>query len=342
MKKMTKITPLNFTHLKVVDDPSLKRIPPHLPNLLQLELYSIGNSEKPHSKYINYHLHSFKDLPESLPRLKEIIINNSNISNFEDLIAEMPKLQTIRIWESNVHNFRGLPEKHLNLFIYDTMIDSFEGIEIPIPQNKEEMQLYIQNCTIRSLGGVSRSSIQAILIAIISQDYGRPPNPDYPEKIILNLTPTGYNLLLESINSEIERSYNPKYERYWPRIENPEQYSFPHQFVWHFSNEEGEPVELENASKKDWIYGFQLTERLFIPEKLDRLHEYYQKTTRELAQEYIVSPESLPSDQIERLIHEIDPNIRKLLENNLPFDNPVLIQISSKFNFKTQNGLLLK
>lgn len=36
-------------------------------------------------------------------------------------------------------------------------------------------------------------------------------------------------------------------------------------------------------------------------------------------------------NQIERLVHEVDPELRKMLENNLPPSNSVIKQISAKF-----------
>ncbi len=91
--------------------------------------------------------------------------------------------------------------------------------------------------------------------------------------------------------------------------------------------------------KDNWIYGFHLENELFILEKLDRLHEYYKKTALQLAQEYVANPESYPPEQIERLVHEVDPEIRKMLENNLSPSDSVVKQLSTKFSYETQNKL---
>ncbi len=58
-----------------------------------------------------------------------------------------------------------------------------------------------------------------------------------------------------------------------------------------------------------------------------------------MEKKYISDQTSLPPELIERLVHETDPNLRKMLENNLPPANPVLSEISTKFTFETKNGL---
>ena len=77
----------------------------------------------------------------------------------------------------------------------------------------------------------------------------------------------------------------------------------------------------------------------FVQNNTMRLHEYYRKTTQQLAHEYISTPKNLPTDQIERLVYEIDPELRKMLENNLQPTDPLIKKISEKNTFKTQNGL---
>ena len=76
-----------------------------------------------------------------------------------------------------------------------------------------------------------------------------------------------------------------------------------------------------------------------IAENLDRLYEYYKKTPEQIAQDYIDDPKSLPAEEIERLVHEVDPELRKMLENSLPPSDAVIKQIPAKFAFQTQNGL---
>ncbi|MHA1888044.1 MAG: hypothetical protein ACTSX0_08450, partial [Promethearchaeota archaeon] len=76
-----------------------------------------------------------------------------------------------------------------------------------------------------------------------------------------------------------------------------------------------------------------------IAENLDRLYEYYKKSPEQLAAEYIADSKSLPAEEIERLIHETDPTLRKLLENSLPHSDSIIKDIAAKFAFQTQNGL---
>ncbi len=80
-------------------------------------------------------------------------------------------------------------------------------------------------------------------------------------------------------------------------------------------------------------------DKWFYPDKITQLYKYFKIPVYQLAQRYISNPESLPNHQIERLIHEADHDIRKLLENSLPSKNPTLLKISQKFSFKTANGL---
>jgi len=327
-------------NIKVSNDPTLRKLPPQLPHLRKIEIYDLNKPvEKKNPNITPYHIHSFVELPKTLPNLSEFIIDNSNVNNFEDLTTEMPNLQEFRIRQCYIGNFIGITIKNQVFYIYDSTIDSFEGFNLPVPKKKGRLHLYLENCTIRSLGGVSRSTIQAIAIAILSMDYGKPSHPKFPEKIKLNLTPTGQNLLFESVNPEIDQNYNPKHNIGWPTNVN---FYFDHRHEWHCTDEDNDPVELANAGKNEWIYGFGLTDRLFISEKLDKLYEYYRKTTLQLAQEYIADPKSLLVAQIERLIHEADYNIMKLLENNLSLNNFVLNKITEKFSFKTQKGLILK
>ena len=365
-----------FTTLKVSDDPTLEKIPPLLPITRKIEFNNFKilkpkikgeytnlyppNSENPHWQFVersyvpsgNY-LNSFKDLPRNLPNLEKISFSNSNITNFEELSAEMPNLKGIGFSNCYIHSLLEIPINHL--VFRGSTINSFEGLVLPVPQHAymdedgnsviEGNYIYLENCTIRSLGGVSRSTIQAILIAILSQDYEDQSKNWFriPNKIKLDLPPTALKLIQEAVDLEIEIRYSPKLNKQWPSIWNGNSYRIPNYFLdeWQIfgSGYYDKYQEMYNASKHDWIYGFGLTERLFISEKLDLLHEYYKKTSLQLAQEYIADTESFPPEQIERLVHEIDPETRKLLENNLPPDNPVIAQITSKFSFKTQNGL---
>ena len=415
------------TYIKVIDDPNLRKIPIQLPDTRKISMWFIGRRGTPHSNNLSYYLHSFRDLPKKLPSLNKIDINNSNISNFEDLHSEMPNLKEIGFTDCHIRNFRGFPTAIFSA--HDSIINSFEGLELSVPYNNEEGQIYLANCTIRSFSGVSRSTLQAILIAILSMDYEYYSKEDmerlknmgqlaeFGYKIArinnfkvrnkLDLTPTGRKLLFESINFQIERQYNPKFNREWPLPSNDpdnpqylhweldeserEYYIYQddpdtsyidhrdefyknymiHADEWRMLNEEGSKLFLDaqngiypkhspssqphdetwdwntyhehypsyDPNRNGWIYAFDLSEKLFIPEKLNRLHEFYQKTTLQLAQEYISDPKNLLPDQIERLTHETDPYLRKMLENNLPVTDPLIKQLSAKFSFKSPKDL---
>jgi len=305
-------------------------LPKNLPNLKNIKIQNYKTSKLLNIRTSSkYHIQSFKDLPEKLQSLENISIINSNITNFEELTAQIPKLKRIGFSKCYIHDFRGIPKK--NLSIDQSTIESFEGIELFIPHRNQDRQILLSDCTIRSFGGVSRSTIQALLIAILCMEYH-----ESPEKINLDLPKTGIELLKQSINPEIERIYCPKYYPQWPYVGKYRNYLDE----WQLTHD-GYEENIENASVIQWIYGFHLTEKLFISEKLDHLHEYYKKTTRQLTQDYISEPKSLPPDQIERLVHEVDPEIRKMLENDLPPSDSLVKQISSKFTFSTENGLTI-
>ena len=318
-----------YTFLEVADDPSLEKIPEQLPNTSEIDIWGIGKRGTIHSKKALSHLHSFKDLPKKLPSLKYINISNSNFKNFEDLTTEMPKLEHINLSDSRIHNFHGIPSVYLSA--HNTTIDSFEGLELPIPHANKEAQIYFENCTIHSLGGITRSSLQSILIAYFLHD------DNGPEDNTLKLTEKGHQLFYDAVNSTIYDTYNPLNLYKW--VDNVHNIVFQRETRNNLQHREWDSDY--EFYKYNWIYGFHLENLLFIPEKLDLLHEYYRKTTLQLAQEYITDPESLPAEQIERLVHETDHNIRKMLENNLSLDNPILSQISTKFTFKIGKSKLL-
>ena len=369
----------------LTSNPIFEKLPRNLPNLRKISIWFYKSSKNlSPSKYKKrWNLQSFKDLPEKLPALERLEFIKSNIINFENLTTEMPKLRNIYFGDCRIHNFQGFPS-NIGISAQHTQINSFEGLDLPVPHGVyidensntmiKENHIYLTNCIIRSLGGVSRSTLQALLIAILSKDYPEKKYNDNVEledpefhknrlhQIKLDLHPTALKLIQESIDSEIERRYSPKFHKSWPRIEGQSQ-PFPEELpvelrsqtciripdyfvndwkLFHLSNMYNRYEEMELvAYKPDWIYGFNLMERLFIPENLDRLHEYFKKTTRQLAQDYITSPESIPSAQIERLVHEINPQIRKILENNLPPSDSIIKRISNKFSFRTENGLII-
>ncbi|MHA1645953.1 MAG: hypothetical protein ACTSVL_00120 [Promethearchaeota archaeon] len=323
--------------------------------------------------YRNFEEISFKELPEVMPELETIRFYNCIINNLEDLKAKMPNLNSMRFSDCLIHKFHGIP-KSIEIVLHYSLINSFEGLELQIPHNKEESQIYLRNCTVRSFSGISRTTLQAILCEVLSKDFPEQKYNDNVEfedpelhkqrlhQIKLDLPITGLNLLCQSINPEIERRYSPKLNPRWPSVYTGEisdaaekfpnipidsfRYSdIPNYYLnewqlYRYKDGTSHEEELQNyAHKEDWVYGFDLTEKIFIPEYLDSLHEYYLKTTRQLAQEYVTNPSSLSPELIDRLIHEIDPELRKMLENNLPPSNSVIKDISAKFSIETPKGL---
>ncbi len=262
----------------------------------------------------------------------------------------MPKLESVKIYNCHIHNLIGIPE-NISVSFQNSTIDSFEGLDFPIPRQIEDQCIRLDNCTVRSLSGISRSTIQAILLDIASKDTKSPKNSNHLEKNILELPPTAIKLIHESIDPEIESRYSPKLNPNWPskwtekyarlpeghpmrlvRYDIPDYYL--HEWQLYKGNYYSPQEQLQSAHKEDWIFGFDLAEKLFIPEKLDRLHEYYHKTAQQLAKEYISDSKKIQPDQTERLIHEVDPELRKMLENNLPPSDPVIKKISAKFSFE--------
>nr|QEE17986.1 hypothetical protein DSAG12_03824 [Candidatus Prometheoarchaeum syntrophicum] len=259
----------------------------------------------------------------------KLYIENSDFINFETLPL-MNNLETIHLSHCHIDNFRGIPVNFKTLFIRDSIIASFEGINLDnVSRSPKNPRLILQNCTIHSLGGISRLSLQSILIAYFLYD------DDGPQDNTLKLTEKGRHLFYDSLNPEIAATYNPLNLHKW--VDNVHNLVFQKENRYSLQHREWDSNY--EFYKDRWIYGYHLQNLLFIPERLDILHEYYRKNILELAQDYITDTKSLSSDQLERLIREVDPEIRKMLENNLPLDNAVLSQISTKFVFETPDGL---
>ncbi|MHA1855994.1 MAG: hypothetical protein ACTSYY_08095, partial [Promethearchaeota archaeon] len=69
------------------------------------------------------------------------------------------------------------------------------------------------------------------------------------------------------------------------------------------------------------------------------IKEFYHKTPMQLAQQYVESPHSLTSNELERLAWESGYRERELLESNFSPDNPVLKEISKRLTHKLSSGL---
>ena len=78
--------------------------------------------------------------------------------------------------------------------------------------------------------------------------------------------------------------------------------------------------------------------RLYRENKLEEFNEYYHKTPKHLALEYITTPNSLTDEEIERLIHEAGRNELKILEKELSVDDHILKKIMERNLYKLSNG----
>ena len=77
---------------------------------------------------------------------------------------------------------------------------------------------------------------------------------------------------------------------------------------------------------------------LYEEGKDEELLEYYRRSPKQLALDYISDPNSLTKDELERLIYEIDKKDEKILENSLPVDDPVLNKILERDSLELSNG----
>ncbi|MHA1719208.1 MAG: hypothetical protein ACTSWX_16240 [Promethearchaeota archaeon] len=76
----------------------------------------------------------------------------------------------------------------------------------------------------------------------------------------------------------------------------------------------------------------------FYPEKFDELFKYFEKTPRELIAMYLENPDNLNKDMKERLVHEADIRIMRMLESSLDLSDPLLAKISEKFSKSNKDG----
>jgi hypothetical protein len=297
---------------------------------------------------------SFKGLPEILPKLEKIEVYDSTILNFESLTAKIPLLKNISFYNCHLHNLKGLPRNHVVLT--DCTIDSFKGLEGDNIHPHSESGIFLSKTVFSSLRGINRTTLHSILIEYFSR-FGNLYAP-------ANLTSKGIELLNDCVNYEVNSANNPLefIRREIPQIYPQEFHNdaninseIKHRGVDYFFNNElidFPPEEHWNENKassiyekEDWVYGLSLEENLFIPEKIDRLLEFFGKSPTELALQYRSDPKSLPKDQIERLIHEADSHTLKILEDDkysllLPND-PVIAQILRRFTVWIKNGKIL-
>jgi len=71
-----------------------------------------------------------------------------------------------------------------------------------------------------------------------------------------------------------------------------------------------------------------------LSERFAEIFAYYQKSTQNLAVQYVADSLSLTSDEVDRLIHEADHHIRQILEQSLPNDDPVVLKINKRMRIE--------
>ena len=113
-------------------------------------------------------------------------------------------------------------------------------------------------------------------------------------------------------------------------------------FDYHSNREWDDNKDPYGEGAELWVYCNNLEEHLFIPEKIDELLKFYEKSPTELALHYRSNQKSLSKDQIDRLIHEADHQTLQILDEGefttLQKDDAVISQISQRFAINTENG----
>ncbi len=325
LPRLSKIHLQNLPKLR-----SLKGLPPEIPLLNSLKIQDVG-------------LITLKDLPEHHSPYFDLIIENYKPKN--PVLFDLPRkthLKHLHVEDYIIKDFYFVKEssftKGFSGFTFENcLIHSFEGFP-SFPENTnfkkifddfnedfkiaETLIIFNIPTKIRSLSGLSLPFLQYLL-------------PYYAENNkLFDFAPQGLELFKDCIDSEyIEQSQSSA--KYLETLKFSTLESNPLEFTTLVSNpNEFNPNEIEEVQ----IYHERLQKALII-ENLPPLHEYFKKSTIELAHIYIADPSSMPPDQIERLIHEADHNIRKILENSLPPKDPAILQISQKIAFTTKNGL---
>ncbi len=302
---------------------------------------------------------SFKGLPNKLPMLEDIEIYDSIIQNLETLTAEIPRLKYFRFENCNIHNLKGIPKTLEGVSFMDCQIDSFEGLDVNNLNilDRSAPHIFLHKTSFSSLHGINRITLQSILIEYFSRFENL--------YALASLTTKGIELLNDCVNSEVNNANNPleilrrELPHIYPSDFGGRGISFDpeikHRGVDYFFNNElidypptehwNEDKAPEYYEKDNWIYALSLEDQLFNPEKIARLLDFYKKSPTELAMQYRSDPKSLPKNQIQRLIHESDNLILKILENyefsSLQNNDPVIARISRKFTVRTKKGKIL-
>ena len=334
---------------------NLVGLPTKLPKIKYLEI----KSRNIHNIPVSMNFRSFKGLPDKLELLENIRIYDSSIPNLESLTSEMPLLNFMSFCNCHFHNLKGIPKTKEYISFNDCIIDSFEGLDISNLNilNKSSQHAFFINTIFSSLHGINRTTLHSILMEYFSR-FGNLYAP-------ANFTPKGIEILNDCVNHEVNNANNPLEfvrrnlhrvypEEYFQRVVlnedvkrngvdyfidilNENGIEYPGFQIWDDTKSQEGMV--------DWIYALGLEDQLFIPEKIDCLFTFFEKSPTELVLQYRLDPNSLPEDQIARLIHEAGIQTLKILEDdkhsNLQSNDLVIAEILRKFTIWIKNGKIL-
>jgi hypothetical protein len=292
---------------------NLEGFPANVPNLQFIDI-GMTKDQDGFKKYIELNLESIKGLPRIIPRLKKITFVNGNLRNLEYFPSNSPDLDHIVFEKSNIFSFVGFDSLPCtpDISLYSCFIFSFEGISFT-----KSTHFALWNSTIFGLSYLPKKIFKYLLIKFYS-GIGNFKNS-------LRLTPKGQRLFKNCVNWEV-------YEQYVPREVNGSFSNWYHLRPAGFDNSIAEDPE-------EWIFGYHLENSLFYEKEIDTLYNFYKKTSLELAYQYRDNTESLSNDEIERLIHESDYRILRIMEPFLSPKDPVISKIISNKIFNLNNGL---
>ena len=296
--------------------PLLRNLEGFSANVPYLQYIDIGmtKNQDGFKNYIELNLESFKGLPQFIPRLKKITFVYGNLRNFEYFPVNSPDLDHIIFEKCRIFSFVGFDSLSCtpDITLESSLIFSFEGISFT-----KSNHLALWNSTIFSLSYLPKKMFKYLLIKFYS-GIGNFKN-------FLQIPPKGLKLFKNCVNWEI-------YEQYVPREVNRSFSNWYHLRPAGFDNSIAEDPE-------EWIFGYHLENSLFHLEKIEILYNYYKKTSLEIAYQYRDNTESLSNDEIERLIHESDYRILRIMEPFLSPKDPVISKIISKNTFNLNKGL---
>lgn len=313
---------------------SLEGLPPQTPKLNSIRLQDLPN------------LHSFKGLPSKLPRLYKLEIHDVDLLTLRDLPENLHPKFHLKIWnykpkDSVLFDFApNTPFEGLHIIDYIIKDFSFMNNFTTEDFKKLRIYLYFERCLIRSFEGF----------------------PEFPEntnfKEIFDEFDDNFNITEPSITFAIgtkirslsglslhflkyilpHYSINDKLFDFAPHGRELFENCIDREYIKRTISEQNQTIQMQTEIEQVQILN-KRSQKAFIVEKLPELYEYFKTPILKLAYQYISDPVNMPPDQIERLVHEADYNIRKILENALPPKNPLLLQISQKLSFETANGL---